>query len=70
MFIQCDNKNILGEVDDNINFNYEDNTQVSGSCAASFNDEMWVFGGWKEKRQVSFKWTDNKFFKWTDKDNF
>ena len=53
MFIQCDNKNILGEVDDDIDFSYEANTQVSLSCAASLNDEMWVFGGYNKKRQVN-----------------
>ena len=55
LFIQCDNKNILGEVDDDIDFSYEANTQVSLSCAASLNDEMWVFGGNSKKRQVNFK---------------
>ena len=49
--IQCDNKNTLGEVDDDINFTYEDNTEAEGSCAATLNDEMWVFGGWN---QVNF----------------
>ena len=54
IFIRCDNKNTLGEVDDDINFTYEDNTQAYGSCAATLNDEMWVFGGRYKKRQVNF----------------
>ena len=54
-FIENDNNNILGEVDDDINFTYEDNTQVYRSCAASLNDEMWVLGGYEKKRQVNLK---------------
>ena len=42
-----------GEVDDDINFTYEGNTEVRGSCAASLYDEMWVFGGFYKKRQVN-----------------
>ena len=57
--LQCDNNNILGEVDDDIDFSYEDNTEVYYSCAASLNNEMWVFGGSAKKRQVNFNWTDN-----------
>ena len=55
IFIQCDINNILGEVDDDIDFSYEDNTEVLYSCAASLNDEMWVLGGSSKKRQVNFK---------------
>ena len=43
-----------GVVDDDINFTFEDNTEVYASCAASLSDEMWVFGGANEKRQVNF----------------
>ena len=43
-----------GEVDDDINFTYEDNNVVDGSCAASLHDEMWVLGGFNKKRQVNF----------------
>ena len=42
-------------MDDDINFNYEDNTEVSGSCAASLNDEMWVLGGSHKQRQVNLQ---------------
>ena len=42
-----------GEVDDDINFTYEDNNVVDGSCAASLHDEMWVLGGSNKKRQVN-----------------
>jgi len=42
-----------GEVDNDINFTYETNTEVEGSCAASLNDEMWVFGGTSQTRQVN-----------------
>ena len=40
-------------MDDDINFTYEDNTEAEGSCAATLNDEMWVFGGSNKKRQVN-----------------
>ena len=59
-FIENDNNNILGEVDDDINFTYEDNTQVYRSCAASLNDEMWVLGGNNQRRQVNPKLLDKR----------
>ena len=48
-------KNTSGKVDDDINFTYEANTEVWGSCAASLNDEMWVLGGNNQNRQVNSK---------------
>ena len=36
-----------------INFVYDASTEVEGSCAASINDEMFVFGGRNKKRQVN-----------------
>ena len=54
-YYSYDNKNIEGEVDDDINFTYEANTEVSWSCAATLNDEMWVLGGNFQRRQVIFK---------------
>ena len=45
-------------MDDDINFTYEDNTGISNSCAASLNDQMWVFGG-TTQNQVNFKYPDN-----------
>ena len=47
-------------MDDDINFTYEDNTEVFYSCAASLNDEMWVFGGNSKKRQVNSKLPANE----------
>ena len=44
----------LGEVDDEINFTFDDNTEVDRSCAATLNDEMWILGGYHKIRQVSF----------------
>ena len=41
-------------MDDNINFKYDYNTEVYYSCAAAWNDEMWVLGGISKKRQVKF----------------
>jgi len=60
LFIANDNNNILGEVDDDINFTFEDNTEFECSCAASLNDEMWVLGGANKKRQVYFILIDNR----------
>ena len=55
VFYSYDNKNILGEVDDDINFTYDANTEVYYSCSASWNDEMWILGGNYQRRQVSLK---------------
>ena len=65
LFIANDNNNILGELDDDINFTFEDNTEVFYSCAASLNDEMWVLGGYNKRRQVNLKLLDKK----VDKNN-
>ena len=43
-----------GVVDDDVHFKYGYNTEVYYSCAASWNDEMWVLGGISKKRQVKF----------------
>ena len=43
----------LGEVDLDINFAFDSNTEVVDSCAASLHGEMWVLGGYNQKRQVS-----------------
>ena len=48
-----------GEVDDDINFNYDTNTEVDESCAASLNGKMFVLGGWKQKQQVNIKQRQN-----------
>ena len=45
---------ILGNVDDDIAFTFEKDTEVFGSCAATLNGEFWVIGGQKKKRQVIF----------------
>ena len=46
-------KQFLGEFDDDIDFEYEQNTKMSYSCAATFHDEMFVFGGSTTNRQVN-----------------
>ena len=40
-----------GQIDD-VNFVYEDNTQVEASCTASLNGDMYVFGGKNQRKQV------------------
>ena len=58
IFIECDKKNYLGNVNNDIDFTYEPNTGVTDSCAASLNGEMWVLGDFNNKRQVKFKLSD------------
>ena len=48
-----------GEVDDDINLNYDANTEVFGSCAASLNGKMFVLGGWNQAQQVNIKQCQN-----------
>ena len=43
---------MAGEVDDDIDFTFEQNTEVYGSCATSLEGEMWVLGGEQQQRQV------------------
>ena len=45
-------KLLAGEVDDDIDFTFEQNTEVYGSCATSLEGEMWVLGGEQQQRQV------------------
>ena len=44
-----------GNYDDDLDFTYDENTDVYGSCSASLNDKMLIFGGWNQKRQVYIK---------------
>ena len=41
-----------GEVDDDLSITYDPKTEVRASCAASFDGEMFVLGGWNLPRQV------------------
>ena len=45
----------LGDYDDDLNFTYDENTEVYASCSASLNDKMLVFGGLNQRRQVYIK---------------
>ena len=51
---------ILGNVDYDPEFTFDDDTEVYGSCAASLNDEFWVLGGNNKKRQVFGKFSLKK----------
>jgi len=42
-----------GQVDADINFEFESDTEAGLSCATIWNDEMYVFGGDKQYRQMS-----------------
>ena len=41
-----------GEVDNDINFVYEEGTEVYISCGVTLNGEFWIFGGANNRRQV------------------
>ena len=43
-----------GNVDDDLRFEYDINTDAHGGCGATLMGEMWYFGGFKsaQKRQV------------------
>ena len=43
---------LSGEVDNDIDFNYEDFTEVYISCGVTLNGEFWIFGGANHRRQV------------------
>ena len=47
-------KLVLGEIDNDLNFNYDVNTEVYSSCAATLNGNMYVLGGQFKKNQVYF----------------
>ena len=43
----------LGNVKRELKLNFEKETEVHGSCGATFNGQHWIIGGRNEKRQVS-----------------
>ena len=47
------NEYFVGEVDNNINFIYEEGTEVYISSGVTLNGEFWIFGGANNRRQVS-----------------
>ena len=44
----------LGNIDDDTLFTYGADTEVYTSCAATWNNEFWVIGGYNIRRQVNF----------------
>ena len=42
-----------GLVDDNIDFEYSEDTQVQGSCSLTFRGDFYVFGGMTKSKQIS-----------------
>ena len=52
---------VQGNVDDDIVFTYETDTEVFKSCAATLNGEFWVLGGYYQKRQVILKLSKTQF---------
>ena len=58
-------------MDDDLNFEYGQGTDVAGGCGASLMGEMWYFGGYPNTRQVrlyydSYKGSKNKTFCWRE----
>ena len=53
LFVRKSLSKILGFVDSDIDFTKDLNTEVLGSCTASFEDQMYVFGGQNLLRQVN-----------------
>ena len=41
-----------GDVDDKINFIYDERTEVYISCGVTLNEEFWIFGGAQHRQQV------------------
>ena len=41
---------------DGLDFHYGEGIDVSAACATSFKGEMYLFGGYFIKDQVSFRW--------------
>ena len=58
---------ILGNINDNLNFEYGPGTTVSYGCAATLRGEFYYFGGADpNKRQVSFRQAKQCFRKAND----
>ena len=43
-----------GNVENDLQFNYGENTETYDSCGATLNGQLWIIGGWNERNQVSF----------------
>ena len=57
IIIKISTKIIKGDVDDDLNFSYGEETEVDLSCGFTLNDEFWVAGG---DYQSSFAARDGK----------
>ena len=44
----------LGDVKRELKLNFEEETEVYGSCGATLNGQNWIIGGRNEHRQVSY----------------
>ena len=45
-------KQFEGGITENFEFKMDDNTEVYQSCSATLNGELFVFGGYNQKKQV------------------
>ena len=49
------NDSVSGAVNDDIDFSYGSELLFDRGCGVTLRDQFWYFGGYKYKRQVSFK---------------
>ena len=44
---------ILGNINEDLAFEYGDDTETQYGCGATLQNQFWYFGGYNHKRQVS-----------------
>ena len=54
--LQFHEKFFIGNINEDLTFNYDNRTEIFGGCAVTFQNEFWYFGGDEDrsKRQVIF----------------
>ena len=52
----------LGNMNENLAFEYGDGTRAYAGCGATLNGEFWYFGGQGSKWNVSFSPVDYRFY--------
>ena len=52
----------LGNINENLAFEYEDGTTATEGCGATLNGEFWYFGGSVSYKNVSLSLTDFRFY--------
>ena len=44
---------ILGVVNDDLDFEYDENVSLRRGCGTTLHDQFWYFGGYPNKQQVN-----------------